>query len=365
MWSGKAGREKSLVRRGVALAGGCFVVLDVLMLVLTEGSLAAWLIILAVEGLALVLFGRWLGREMKGAMAPVAELERAAEQQKASALQSHDLHRLAKKLERVEEPTLAQRLNVIGSDEDMSVLLEALNDMMDRIDQRYQAQKRFTSDASHELRTPLSVIISYVDRLDRKGRNNPAVMDYCIDAIRESSELMRRLIEDLLLLARGDSKTQKLVLREVDLTELVGSIALQHGMVDHQHTVEADIQREVTATADTDLLRRCLWVLTENAQKYTPDGGKIKLSLTADDRYARITVADTGIGISAQDLPHVFERFYRADQSRARNSGGSGLGLSIARTIAGYHGGTLTVESTLGEGTAFTLSLPLVQETKT
>ena len=331
---------------GLALGGGVFL----------------WLLVLAVEGIGLAVL-RLLARNWAvEAMEPVEQLMVLSEQSKASALQAHDLHRLAKKLERVEEPTLAHRLSVAGSDADMTVLLEALNDMMDRIDQRYQAQKRFTSDASHELKTPLAVIISYVDRLDRKGRNNPDIQDNCISVIRESAELMRRLVEDLLLLARGDSKTQKLVLRQVDLSLLVGDLARQHQEVDQNHRVVTQMQPGVSVIADADLLRRCLWVLTENAQKYTPDQGEIRISLEADDTQARITVADTGIGISKEDLPHVFERFYRADASRARDTGGTGLGLPIAKAIAGYHNGTLTAESAPGEGTAFTLTIPLEQQ---
>lgn len=361
MSSGKDAQVQALARKNTRTAAVAMAAVNVVVGFVLGGGVVEWLLILVGEGIALAVLHRRFRRSGEEALAPMDELAQMAEQRKASALQAHDMHRLAKKLERVEEPGLAARLSVAGSDDDMSVLLEALNDMMDRIDQRYQAQKRFTSDASHELRTPLAVIISYVDRLDRKGRGDAAIQDNCISVIRESAELMRRLIEDLLLLARGDSKTQKLVLREVDLSALVRDHARQHSAVDDKRAVITQVQEGVAVTADTDLLRRCLWVLTENAQKYTPDGGEIRITLEADGETARITVADSGIGIAEADLPHVFERFYRADTSRARNTGGSGLGLSIAKTIAGYHNGTLMVASKLGEGTAFTLTLPLEQ----
>lgn len=329
---------------------------------LALGGGLIWLLVLALEAGAVALLRVLVKRWAQEALQPMEELLVLSERSKASALQAHDLHRLAKKLERVEEPGLAQRLTVAGSGEDMSVLLEALNDMMDRIDRRYQAQKRFTGDASHELKTPLAVIISYVDRLDRKGRDNPAVRDQCISVIQDQARLMKRLVEDLLMLARRDSETQKLVLRPLDLSLLVEELARQHQELDGAHRMAVEVQPGVTAVADGDLLRRCLWVLTENAQKYTPDQGEIRIRLEAEEGKARITVADTGIGISEGDLPHVFERFYRADASRARDTGGTGLGLPIAQAIAGYHQGTLTVESKVGEGTAFTLTIPLEQK---
>ena len=359
MLSDKNGHIRNFARKCTLAGAVTAAVVNLVIGFVLGGEMLGWLVILVAEAIALAVLHRVFLARAKVALAPLDELERMAEQSKASALQAHDMHRLAKKLERVEEPGLAEQLSVAGSDNDMGVLLESLNHMLDRIDQRYQAQKRFTSDASHELRTPLAVIISYVDRLDRKGRDNPAIQENCISAIREAAELMRRLIEDLLLLARGDSKTQKLVLRQVDLSQLVEEHARQHGMVDETHRLITRVQEGVTITADTDLLRRCLWVLTENAQKYTPEGGEIRISLEADETQARITVADSGIGIAEADLPHVFERFYRSESSRDRNTGGSGLGLAIAKTIAGYHEGTLTVESKPGEGTAFTLSLPL------
>lgn len=170
---------------------------------------------------------------------------------------------------------------------------------------------------------------------------------------------MATLVEQLLFLVRGDNETQKVTMEEMDLTALVTAVARETDMVDETHHVESQVDSGVRCVADPGMIKECLRVLCDNALKYTPEGGCVTIGLKVEEGEARVSVADTGIGISEEDLPRVFERFYRADSSRARATGGTGLGLSIAAWIAARHAGRIDVTSRPGLGSRFTLSFPL------
>ncbi len=230
-------------------------------------------------------------------------------------------------------------------------------EMLERIDARYQAQVRFTSDASHELRTPISVIQGYASLLDRWGKDDPAIRQEAITAIRQEADSMAALVEQLLFLVRGDNESQAFSPAVLDLSALVTGVAKETAMVAPTHNVVSEVAEGITTVADSGLIKECLRILCENAVKYTPAGGSITIGLKRmPEGSIQIWVSDTGMGISQEDLPHIFDRFYRADASRSTD--GTGLGLSIAAWIAARHKGCIEVTSLAGVGSRFALVLP-------
>lgn len=336
-----------------------FLAVDVVVMLCFDGALWQWAVLTGVEALFLI-FNVWRSNlAVRQVLAPLGALAEAAEALKDSSLDANELRRLARKLERVDERTLAQRIAVTGGGKELSALGEAINGMLERIDRRYQAQVRFTSDASHELRTPISVIQGYANLLDRWGKDDPQIRQEAIDAIRQEADAMARLVEQLLFLVRGDNETQKVTLEELDLTALVTAVAKETDLVDDTHRVEAQVEDGVRAIADGGMIKECLRVLCDNALKYTPDGGSVTIGLRTEEGQACISVTDTGVGIPEEDLPRIFDRFYRAEQSRSRSTGGTGLGLAIAAWIAARHAGRIDVSSRPGLGSRFTLVFPL------
>ena len=203
------------------------------------------------------------------------------------------------------------------------------------------------------------MIQGYASLLDRWGKDDPATRQEAIDAIRQEADSMKQLVEQLLFLARGDNDSVPFHPQLCDLSELAAEVLRETQMLDHTHQLEGKWLCAVPVVADEGLIKQALRILVDNALKYTPAGGCITLSVQGKDGLARLTVADQGQGIDAQSLPHIFDRFYRTDESRARQTGGAGLGLSIAKWIADRHGGWFEVVSWPGVGTRFTLVLPL------
>ena len=255
------------------------------------------------------------------------------------------------------QPTESARIHT--HDPDLKGLEDAVNDLLDRMQAAYSQQTRFVSDASHELRTPIAVLKGYADLLERWGKDDPQVRDEAISAIQTEAERMSRLVEQLLFLARGDSGRTKLTVAPVDLGDLVREVWEESHMIDPGHRWELETPAPLTVQADRDMLKQALRILTDNAAKYTPRDGEICLrTMTDETGRPCISVRDTGMGIRPEDAPHVFQRFYRADPARSRQSGGAGLGLSIAGWIIEQHGGMLEVYSWEGVGSRFTIHLP-------
>lgn len=267
---------------------------------------------------------------------------------------------LADRLERIDAAKLDTRLPAASSAE-LRELTEAINAMLERLDGAYAAQIKFVDHASHELRTPIAVIQGYANLLNRWGKDDPAARQEAIDAIIAEGEAMKKLVEQLLFLARGDNHTMRVKPERLDATEIAAQVLKETALVDQTHPLSADWDGAVTLTADPDLLKECLRILVDNAVKYTPAGGRITLRIRQVGDIARLEVIDEGVGVTREDLPHVFERFYRADASRARQTGGSGLGLSIAERIARCHNGHLEASSAPGLGSKFTLVLPITE----
>lgn len=301
------------------------------------GTLRRFLTLSGLVGLLLALAGGILVARLS--LRPVAEITRMAK-----AISREDL---------------TQRLTPGGSGDELDQLADAFNEMLNRIGQAFEDQKRFVADASHELRTPLAVIHGYAGILQRWGQEDPSVRDEAVVVIRREAGFLAKMVERLLLLASGDADPR--VEREtVDLRALLAEVAVEVRVAAGPVNFRVGPLQEAWVSADPFLLKQLAATLLDNAFKYTPPGGDVRLSLTVDQSQALLMVSDTGEGIPAEDLPHIFERFYRVDKARSRQKGGSGLGLAIARWIARTHGGEIEVSSTPGQGSTFTVRLPLL-----
>ena len=276
--------------------------------------------------------------------------------------ESEELKALAGKLDEINATHLDRRIDLPGTQKELKTLAQAINAMLDRINEAYRSQMRFVSDASHELRTPIAVIQGYANLLNRWGKDDPATRQEAIDAIRQEADSMKELVEQLLFLARGDNDSMRIDQTDFDLTEVAAQVLKETEMIDQTHLFSAQWSTgPVPVHADLGLIKQCLRVLVDNSIKYTPAGGRITLRVEADESLARLSVQDEGQGIDAESLPHIFDRFFRTDQSRARQTGGTGLGLAIAKWIVERHGGWFEVLSREGIGTRMTMVLPLAR----
>ena len=264
----------------------------------------------------------------------------------------------------IEVERLGRRLDVPRARDELSELARTFNRMLDRLQEGFSQQQRFVSDASHELRTPLTVILGYSDMLSRWGREDKNILDEGITAIRSEAENMQQLIEKLLFLARADQKRQAVNKEAVDLAELLADTIEKMHTVTTSHEVTLGRNDPATVSADPVLLRQLLRIFLENSVKYTPPGGHIHAySIRSNDGSSvTVTLTDDGIGIAPEHQARIFDRFYRVDSSRTKETGGSGLGLSIARWIAERHDIKLVLKSAVDEGTTITLNIPLIHE---
>ena len=235
-------------------------------------------------------------------------------------------------------------------------LIVAFNETLERLENLFETQRRFLADVSHELRTPLTTILGNLDLMRKMGQLDAE----SLDAITSETQRMKRLVQDLLVLTQAESGNLPLGKEEVELDTLVLEV-FQQSKVLAKDRVEVHLGQEDQArvTGDRDRLKQVLLNLMSNAIEYTPAGGSVTLGLACVGDWARVTVTDTGPGIPQDELPHIFERFYRVDRSRKRTErGGAGLGLSIAYWITRSHDGRLEVASEVGKGTTFSVWLP-------
>lgn len=243
-------------------------------------------------------------------------------------------------------------------DAELAGLETAVNKLMTRMRDSYRQQARFVSDASHELRTPIAVIRGYADLLDRWGTTDEKILEESISAIKDESENMQHLVEQLLFLARGDSGRTPLNVTDFDMSDMMREVWEESSMIDKAHDYRFEGGGAIPVRGDVSLIKQAARILIENASKYTPEGGEIKLKSLLSDGHPAFSVQDSGIGISESDIPHIFDRFYRADDSRSKQTGGSGLGLAIAKWIVERHGGRFEVISRKDIGTRITVILP-------
>jgi heavy metal sensor kinase len=285
--------------------------------------------------------GYWLSRR---ALGPVDEITREARS--------------------ISAQNLSSRLAVPHTGDELQRLSETLNGMLARLEQAFRRITQFTADASHELRTPVALMRTRAEIALRRPRSEEEYRE----TLRQTLDDLQRtssLIENLMLLARADSGAEALPRTRINIAESVGEACLEGRTL--AETKQISFLEELPASplwieGDANSLQRLFLILLDNAVKYTPPQGRITVSLSSSDGFAVTEIRDTGIGIAALDLPHIFERFFRADRARSRQTGGAGLGLSIGQWIAQAHGGTISALSKPGEGSVFQVRIPLAEE---
>ena len=287
------------------------------------------------------LGGYWLSRR---ALAPVDEITRAAR-----TIGAQDLSR---------------RLVVPHTSDEMERLADTLNEMLARLEGAFRRVTQFTADASHELRTPVSIMRTSAEISLRKPRTESEYRE-TLSRILAESEKLSQLIEQLLLLARADSASASLPLQRTDLAAAVRNACdATKVLADAKQLnfLSSIPSAPLWVMGDAAALERLFTILLDNAVKYTPGGGQVEVRAGSNDGFATAAVSDTGPGIPSADVPHVFDRFYRADRSRSRESGGTGLGLAIGRWIAEAHGGEVRLANTASTGSTFEVKIPLSRD---
>lgn len=287
------------------------------------------------------LGGHWLSRR---ALAPVDQITQAARN--------------------IGAQDLSQRLAVPHTSDELQRLTHTLNEMLSRLETAFQRVTQFTADASHELRTPVSVMRTNAEITLRKPRSEAEYRE-ALTRILEESEKVSRLIEQLLQLARADSGSAALQMARSDLNAALQNACREAGVLaeaKHLQFSQSIPEHALWVQGDSASLERLFMILLDNAVKYTPSGGLVEVRLASDDGVAVASIRDTGTGIAPEDIGHVFDRFYRADRARSRESGGTGLGLAIGRWIAEAHRGEIRVESEPAKGSTFHVRIPLSRD---
>ncbi len=321
---------------GVLQSGTSLTIIDGL-----RNEIVGYLIVLSVIGIILAgMFGLMTGRR---ALTPLAAVTDTA-------------------LQITRADDLSRRIPTRGIvDDEVGKLITAFNDTLGRLEKLFATQRRFVADIGHELRTPLTVIRGNIDLMRRMGIED----QQSLHSIELEVDRLARLVEDLLILAQAESGKLPMDRRRVELDTLLLEVFSQsHVLAADRVKLEIEKIDQVLVCGDRDRLKQVVLNLVANAIKYTAEGGKVTVSLSKQNGQGVFSVKDTGMGIPAEDLPHVFERFYRGDKSRSRSKDGAGfgLGLSIAYWIVRNHGGEINVESKLNRGSTFTVHLPLADQ---
>jgi two-component system, OmpR family, sensor kinase len=267
--------------------------------------------------------------------------------------------RISRTAEAMSQGNLSARIAIDRTETELGQVALALNHAFDRLQDSLDRQRRFTADASHELRTPLSILCLEVDWALARDRG-PAEYRETLDTCHRAAVRMRAVIDGLLTLARADAGNLALRRVPVSLGQVAQDVIAQLRPLAEQRKVYLTVSGDgAEVGGDPNLLREVVTNLVSNAIQYNRDDGRVELAVWKEEPSACLRVADTGIGITPEDLPHVFERFYRADKARAREAGGAGLGLAVTRWIVESHGGQITCTSEAGQGTTFLVRLPL------
>jgi len=254
----------------------------------------------------------------------------------------------------------ARRLEDTGGKDELGRLARTFNEMLSSLEEAYRLQQRFVADAAHELRAPLTAILGNLDLLSRASGMSTEERSEALEYADAEARRLSRIVSELLTLARADAG-QRLEKRPVELDRVMLDALADMRTVAQGRRLEVENFEPTVVQGDADRLKQLLVNLMDNALKYSPTDAPVTIELRNSSGEAILTVRDDGIGISADDLPHVFERFYRADPARSRDPGGTGLGLAIARWIVEQHEGTISLESSTGLGTTVTVRLPLVE----
>lgn len=299
---------------------------------LLRQMLISFSVVLLLAGLG----GYWLATQ---ALAPIQTITQTAEQ--------------------ISTSDLSSRIGYEGPEDEIGQLAGVLDAMLARLEEGFVRERRFTADAAHELRTPLTALKGHIE-VTLSRQRTPEEYSESLHGLLTEVDRLIRLSSDLLFMARIDQGVLQLASEKASLDEFVGGLTDFLAPLAQEKGVEiaVDIPAGSTIQGNTDLLIRLFLNVLENGVKYSPAGRTLTLTAQQNRETLAITISDTGPGIPPEHLPHLFKRFYRADQSRHRASGGSGLGLAIAHEIVQVHKGTISVESTIGQGTTFHISLP-------
>jgi signal transduction histidine kinase len=302
---------------------------------ITQRVLASVLILLAIVVMVIAWIGAWLITGQT--LSPLAIITQVATQ----IIRADDLSRRI--------PVATQR------DDEVGQLIQAFNQTLERLENLFNAQRRFLADVSHELRTPLTVIKGNVGLMRKFGEMD----DESLSGIESEVDRLTRLVGDLLLLSQAESGRMPLDVNLVELdTVLLEVFQQMRTLAGERLQLRMTEIDQVQVNGDRDRLKQVLLNLVGNALQYTPPGGQVTLALRKTGERAQLVVTDTGPGISAQDLPHIFERFYRGSHANEARGTGSGLGLAIVKSIVDMHQGTIVVESRVGKGSRFVVTLP-------
>lgn len=260
---------------------------------------------------------------------------------------------------------LSQRITVPEPNDEIRTLALTFNDMISGLDSAVEKQNQFISDASHELRTPISVIQGYANLIDRWGKTDSEILQESIDSIKIETKHMSNLINNLLFLARAEKNTLKINIEKLHLNSVFEDIVKEVNLTKTDVDITVSESSELFINGDADMLKQIIWIFIDNAAKYsTKETKKINIKLYKNENWAVFEIEDDGIGIKEEDIPHIFDRFYRGDKARSNKTPGMGLGLSIACKIIEAHKGKISVDSKCGEGTRFIVSLPCLPNTK-
>jgi len=264
------------------------------------------------------------------------------------------VEQIARKAEAITQHNLSERLPVVQTGDELERLSISLNHMINRLEGSIESSKRFVADASHEMRTPLTVLRGELEGLAQDEKLRPQTRETLGSMLEEVDRLVE-VVEGLLALSRLDAGEARAEWVSFDLAELAASTADQMALLaeDKSITVVCESSPDVIIEGDRARMKQVVVNLLDNAIKYTPNGGKIRLRIMREGDQAVLEIADEGVGIPQEALPHVFKRFYRVDGSRSRDQGGAGLGLSIVESICTAHGAQVEVTSTLGKGSRF------------
>ena len=267
------------------------------------------------------------------------------------------LKELSSAIEEISGNDLSNRVEIQGRQDEIGRLARSFNHMMDKVSASFERQKRFSASAAHELKTPLATILVNLEVLELDGKTSPDRMEKVLTIVKANTERMIRLVEDLMRLTSDKDHEME---EEVELSEVFAITLYELSPLIRKKdlTVSIENTQDISLTGSRVMLYRVMSNLLENAAKYNREHGSISIVTGRDDNGVTVKIEDTGIGIPEEALPHIFEPFYRVDQSRSRAVGGAGLGLPLVKDIVEKHGGEVTVKSAAGEGTTFILRFP-------
>ncbi len=267
------------------------------------------------------------------------------------------LKELSSAIEEISGNDLSSRVEIQGRQDEIGRLARSFNHMMDKVSASFERQKRFSASAAHELKTPLATILVNLEVLELDGKTSPDRMEKVLTIVKANTERMIRLVEDLMRLTSDKDHEME---EEVELSEVFAITLDELSPLIRKKDLTVSIENtpDISLTGSRVMLYRVMSNLLENAAKYNREHGSISIVTGRDDNGVTVKIEDTGIGIPEEALPHIFEPFYRVDQSRSRAVGGAGLGLPLVKDIVEKHGGEVTVKSAAGEGTTFILRFP-------